>query len=152
MNLLRLSAVASVALAALSFAPPVSAKCVVRTITRADGGQDSVRALVPDRGQKDLEDAGYKDADCGGLDKAAYREKVCNPKSIGNSGVQRQLEIQSGISFVQLCTAARAEAGLPDTTSIQASGKLSSDKSRTAVPPRGPSLLMTTSIPQKEGN
>ena len=73
-------------------------------------------AVAPDSGSADLDAAGYKDASCGDLDKGAYLEKVCNPKSWGNSGVQRQFAIQSGISLAQLCSAARTDAGLADLT------------------------------------
>jgi len=143
MKLLRPLAFIPVVLVTLPFAQPATAKCAVRSITRADGTLGSILAVVPDRGSKDIEDAGYQDASCGDLDKAAYREKVCNPKSLGNSGVQRQLEIQSGLSFVKLCSAARAEAGLPDTASIQGKHGFSPVNRRPPVSPQGPSLLET---------
>lgn len=110
-----LAALAPLAALSAMLAPhPASAKCMARVAARADGSTGNIVLVVPDAGSADVSAAGYTDANCAGLDKAAYRARVCNPKAIGNRGVQRQLEAQQGISFVQLCTAARAEAGLSD--------------------------------------
>lgn len=93
-----------------------SAKCMSLAIKQPDGSTTNILAVAPDTGSADLDAAGYKDASCGNLDKAAYLEKVCNPGTWGNSGVQRQFAIQAGISLAQLCSAARAEGGLSDLT------------------------------------
>lgn len=117
MKSLRPLAFIPVVLATLPFAQPASAKCAARTVTNVDGTTGNILAVVPDQGSKNLEAAGYTDANCGNLDKKAYLERVCNPKTWGNSGVQRQFAVQAGISSAQLCSAARSEAGLPDLTS-----------------------------------
>jgi hypothetical protein len=117
MKSLRHLAFIPVVLATLPFAQPAAAKCAARAVANADGRTRTILAVVPDQGSKDLEVAGYADASCGNLDKKAYLERVCNPKTWGNSGVQRQFAIQAGISPAQLCSAARSEAGLPDLTS-----------------------------------
>jgi len=114
MKSLRHLAFIPVVLATLPFARPASAKCAARTVMNVDGTTGNILAVVPDQGSKDLEAAGYTDASCGNLDKKAYIERVCNPKTWGNSGVQRQFAVQAGISSAQLCSAARSEAGLPD--------------------------------------
>lgn len=103
---------------------------MTRALPTPDGTADANVAVVPDGGGKDLEALGYKESSCEKVDKEAYRAKVCDPKSIGNTGVRRQLEIQAGISFAQQCTSARAEAGLP---------ALSSEEMKTRfLPPSGP--------------
>ena len=107
---------ASAVFAAAASASPASAKCMALTVTRPDGSTGAMVTVAPDSGSPDLDAAGYKDMSCGNLDKAAYLQKVCNPKSWGNSGMQRQFAIQAGISLVQLCSAARQDAGLPDLT------------------------------------
>lgn len=117
MKSLRHLAFIPVILAALPLAQPAAAKCAARAVTNADGTTGTILAVVPDQGSKDLEAVGYTDTSCGNLDKKAYLERICNPKTWGNSGVQRQFAIQAGISPAQLCSAARSEAGLPDLTS-----------------------------------
>lgn len=108
---------ASAGLTIAALSSPASAKCMSLTVSHPDGTSGTILAVAPDSGSADLDAAGYKDASCGTIDKAAYLQKVCNPKSWGNSGVQRQFAIQAGITLAQLCSAARTDAGLPDLTS-----------------------------------
>lgn len=118
---------------------PVSAKCVAHTVAAGNGTSATVLALVPDGGSADLQAAGFQDAVCGNIDKADYRAKVCKPEVIGNRGFQRQLEIQAGISFAQLCTAALAEAGLSPQAAT--SSQFSPSNRRPPVPRGGPGMV-----------
>jgi hypothetical protein len=90
-----------------------NAKCVARTISPPGESEQVSTLVVADSDLKQFEDAGYQEASCQGVSKATYRDNVCRPKFFGNSGVQRQLEIQTGFSFAKLCATAQQEAGLP---------------------------------------
>jgi hypothetical protein len=119
-----------------------SAKCVARVVAGSGGVKTTILAVAPDSGSADLAAAGYQDASCGAVDKAAYRAKVCSPKDLGNRGIQRQLELQAGISFARLCSAARVEAGLTTQVSdTAASAGLSSPNRRQAVAKGGPAMV-----------
>jgi hypothetical protein len=144
-------------LSAILLAQSASAKCVSRTISRDDGAAEIITAVAPDNGSADLEAAGYKAASCGNIDKEAYREKVCNPRAWGNSGVQRQLEIQAGISFAQLCSAARLEAGLSASPAKQDAATFSPSNQRPPAPNAGPEMVgplgrAKSAVSQTEGN
>lgn len=102
-------------------------------IKQPDGSTTNILAVAPDAGSADLDAAGYKDASCGNLDKATYLEKVCNPKSWGNSGMQRQFAVQAGISLAQMCVAARTDAGLPDLTPAEVLQRFLPPNSRAAA-------------------
>lgn len=118
------------ALSAVLVPQAASAKCVARTVARVDGSTEIILAVAPDGGSMDLAAAGFADTECRGLDKTAYRAKVCAPRSLGNAGVQRQMEAQAGITFTQLCAAARAEAGLPSANSKQVPTQFSPSNSQ----------------------
>jgi hypothetical protein len=149
--------IAPAVLSVVLLAQSASAKCVSRTIARADGGTETIMAVAPDGGSGDLDAAGYKDTSCGTIDKDAYREKVCNPKAWGNSGVQRQLEIQAGITFAQLCSAARVEAGLSATPPDQDAATFFPSNRRPSDPKAGPDMVgplgvSKTTTSETEGN
>lgn len=109
-----------VALAVAGLSAPASAKCAVRSAMQADGKTAGFTVVVPDAKVAEVGALGYQEASCAAIDKAKFREQVCAPEKIGNSGMRRQLEIASRVSFEDLCTLARAEAGLPEPASAKA--------------------------------
>ena len=127
----------------VGFAPhTASAKCVARAFISANGKPGSILAIAPDSGSTDLDASGFREADCGSLDKTAYRAKICAPENIGNHGIRRQFELQAGVTFAQLCNAARKEAGLPEqSTSTARSWNFSPTNRRPPVARGGPSLV-----------
>lgn len=128
-------------IACAAFCPAAFAKCGARTIIQADGSTATFQAIVPDTKFAEFEASGYKEAACGQIDKQDYREKVCSPRSFGNRGVQRQLEVAAGVSFAQLCAAARIEAGLPETPPSEAQVQFSPSNRRPPVPKGGPGMV-----------
>ncbi len=124
------------------FPQPASAKCVALTTVSNDGTSGTLVALVPDSGSADIQAAGFQDTVCGNFDKADYRARVCKPELIGNHGVQRQLELQAGVSFAQLCSSALAEAGLPQQAGASAQGsQFLPSNQRPPVPRGGPGMV-----------
>lgn len=149
---LKLSTRLPLALLALTLsvstpASPASAKCMARALQAPVGGADSAVVVVPD-GASDLKALGYKETSCEKMDKEAYRAKVCDPRTFGNSGVQRQLEVHAGVSFAQLCTGARAEAGLPALSAEEMKRRFMSLDPAQSVPPHGAAMAGSSNDPQ----
>lgn len=117
------------------------AKYAVRTVKQADGSTASCQAIVPSAKAAEFGALGYQDTSCTPVKKEANREKFCAPEKFGNNGVQRQLEVLAGASFADLCTAARAEAGLPEQAANQTPAVFSPSNSRKPEPTKGPKAV-----------
>jgi len=152
MQLSYWSATAGAVLSIISFTDSASAKCVSRALNASKTATFTV--VVPETGSKELAAIGYQEVSCANLDKVAFREKVCNPISFGNSGVQAQIETQLGVPFTQLCAASRAEAGLDRFSTEEEAIRFhpSNATQQRQQRARASTLLPSSQIGSNEGN
>jgi hypothetical protein len=128
MNIIYRAAALGALVLGAAVAQPASARCLTRTIPGARGPA-SIMIVVPASGAHAPAAPGYSEVSCGDFDKVQYREFVCTRAIDRTSPGNRSIEILAGTSLGQLCAAAQAEAGLPDTVPAQ------------PKPPRGNSRL-----------
>jgi hypothetical protein len=94
---------------------PASAKCLSKTISGASDNASNIIIVVPDDGTQDPAVAGYQQVSCEGIDKIAYRQKICSYPQFRKNSHWPEFDAQTGLPFAQLCQAAKEEAGIAGT-------------------------------------
>jgi len=89
---------------------PALADCLVRPFKDGKGVDQTFKVIVPAAEAQDYAKLGFEPTSCGAVDVAAYRDKVCEFVTWGNSAVQNQLEVYLGAQPAKMCASAKLAA------------------------------------------